>query len=99
VKFIALIAALTFSTASFAQTADAPVATVLAPVDAIKCYDAEQRANIVKAYEYQKARADSLEKEVPNKTVAIVLIVSAFVLGAGLGIGVTAAVNATPAPK
>jgi len=71
-----------------AQAADdAPVKA--ADVSDLRCLDAQERANIVKAYEFQKARADALEKEAPpTKALVIGLIVGALVIGAGAGVGV-----------
>lgn len=98
----ALIAA--FSLPAFAQEPmganggvivanDAPLVENV-PNDSVLSFTPQERANIVKAYTYQKARADKLEAEVPaNKALVIGLIVGAFLVGGAIGVGATVAVN------
>lgn len=64
------------------------------PDDSVLSFTPQERANILKAYTYQKARADKLEAEVPpTKAVVIGLIVGAFLVGGAIGVGATVAVN------
>jgi hypothetical protein len=67
---------------------DAPVASELTP----RCYSAEERANIAKALVAKDARIKSLEADAGlSVPLAVVLIVSGVVLGAGATAGGLAA--------
>jgi len=62
----------------------------------LKCYDAEQRANIARALSSAEARAASLEKDAGKVAPLPLVIVGLLALGAGFAAGVGVAKATAP---
>jgi hypothetical protein len=93
VKAFALLAilALTYVPRSYAAD-DAPVATDL------RCYSAEQRANIARALSSAEARAASLEKDAGKVAPLPIVITAVLAIGAGFALGFGVAKSTAPKP-
>lgn len=64
----------------------------------LKCYDAQQRANIAKALSSAEARAASLEKDAGKVPVVPLVVTAVLAIGAGFAIGFGVSKATQPKP-
>jgi hypothetical protein len=74
---------------------DAPLAE---QATGLRCYDAEQRANIARALESERARVKSLEADAGKVPVLPIIVTAVLALGAGFAIGFGVAKATAPKP-
>lgn len=95
-KALALVALVMLGYAPRSYAADD--APLVEQATGLRCYDAEQRANIARALSSAEARAASLEKDA-GKVPPVPLIVTALIaLGAGFAAGFGVAKATAPKP-
>ena len=95
-RALALLVVLTLGYAPRAYAADD--APLVEQATGLKCYTPEQRANIARALESERAKVKSLEADAGKPNVLVLVLVGALgvVVGGAIGFGVAKATQPKP---